>query len=141
MGKDLYATPLPEEVDIAIFNAFPKDNELMQASMATIPSRSGKNNLIKDDTTIVIASAAPEGLGYHTIYGPGCELAGKPSTPRHRTFIFSPNVNRWDVLGKFGDGYGFCRSWDDVINALQKHHGAGSRVAVFPCGSIQYGVT
>jgi len=139
-AKDLYATKLPESVDIAVFNAFPKDNELMQASMATVPIRSGPNTLIKDDTTIVIMSAAPEGLGYHTIYGPGCELSSVPGKPRHGTIVFSPNVNRYDALSKFGDGVEFCRSWEEVVAALKKRHNTGSKVALFPAGSIQYGV-
>lgn len=142
LGKDLYYTDFPEDVDIGIFNAFPKDTELMQAGMALVPMRGAHNaGKIQDNATIVIVSASPEGLGWHSVYGPtGSLSSGRPGSPsKWRTIIFSPGVNKWDVLAKHGPDVLHCTTWPDVLTALQRHHGDGSHAAVFPCGAMQYG--
>ena len=138
-GKNLYKTPIPENVDVGIFNAFPKDTELMQAGLAMVPLSSTKKKLLNDNATIVIASASPEGLGWHSVLGPGTALAGNPSPPRQRTIIFSPGCNKWDVLTKYGDAVCFCKTWPEVLSELQKMHGEKTHAAVFPCGALQYG--
>ncbi len=138
-GRDLYKTPIPENVDVGIFNAFPKDTELVQAGLAMVPLNSTRKNLLKEDSTIVVTAACPEGLGWHSVLGPGTALAGKPRPPRWNTIVFSPGVNRWDVLAKYGDGVRFCKTWPEVIEELQRTHGNNCHAAVFPCGAMQYG--
>jgi nickel-dependent lactate racemase len=138
-GKDLYKTPIPENMDVGIFNAFPKDTEFMQAGLAMVPMGSSRKNLLKDNATVVICSASPEGLGWHSVLGPGTALAGKPSSARRKTIVFSPGINKWDVLAKHGESYLFCKTWKEVLDELGTCYGSGTRAAVFPCGALQYG--
>lgn len=138
LGRDLYGTPVPEDVDIGVFNAFPKDTELLQAPLALVPLWSSKRPFLKEDATVVIISASPEGLGWHTVLGPGTQLAGRPSrATRWRTILFSPNVNRWDVQAKFGPETIFCQTWPEVVGTLRQAHGERAHVAVFPAGALQ----
>ncbi len=139
VGKELYATPFPDPVDVGVFNAFPKDTELLQAPMALVPLRGDNPGRLKADATLVIASASPEGLGWHTIFGPGTALGDKIPAPKWKTIIFSPGVNHWDVRAKYGDDVHFCKTWPEVIEELQRTHGDTCHAAVFPCGAMQYG--
>jgi hypothetical protein len=138
-GKDLYRTPIPENADVGIFNAFPKDTEFVQAGLATVPLSGTKKNLLKDGATVVICSASPEGLGWHSVLGPGTALAGKPTHPKRRTIVFSPGINKWDVKMKHGEGFVFCKTWPEVLEELKAKHGDDTKAVVFPCGALQYG--
>ena len=55
-------------------------------------------------------------------------------------YIFSPGLNRYDVddQWKGREQIQFCKTWADLIAALERKHGTSARVCVFPCGSIQY---
>jgi hypothetical protein len=139
LGKELYATPVPREADVAVFSAFPKDTELLQAPLALVPMY-GHRDVLRPDGTLVIASACPEGLGWHSVLGPGTQLAGRPSAPWPRTIVYSPGVNRWDVQAKFGETAVHCATWEEVSVHLRRDHGEGARVVVFPAGALQYGV-
>ena len=138
-AKSLYATPVPTAVDVAVFNAFPKDTELLQAPLALVPM-SGHADLVRPGGTIVIASASPEGLGWHSVLGPGTQLAGRPSAPRTRTIVYSPGCSKWDVHSKFGEGVHACKTWPEVLDLLTQAHSGSAEVAVFTAGALQYGV-
>ncbi len=136
-ARDVYRTPLPRgPVDVVVCGAFPKDTELLQAPLALVPLH-GHPELLRTDSSVVIASACPEGLGWHSVLGPGTQLAGRPSA-RPGTIVFSPGVNRFDVAAKFGERALHCATWDDVAAEVGRRHGPGPRVAVFPAGALQY---
>jgi nickel-dependent lactate racemase len=137
LGADLYATPIPDSFDIGVFNAFPKDTELCQAPLALVPLGNTRKKPLKPDSTVVICAACPEGLGWHSVLGPGTALAGKPGRREHRTVVFSPGVNRWDCAAKFGPDALHCKTWPAVLEVLEKAHGSRAKVAVFPAGALQ----
>ncbi len=137
LGKQLYATPMPQRLDVGVFNAFPKDTELVQAPLALVPLHSSAHDPFHDGSTIVICSACPEGLGWHSVMGPGTALAGRPGKPSRRTLLLSPGVNRWDAQAKFGPAVTHCTGWSQVMDILQEHHGDGTTAGVFPAGAIQ----
>jgi nickel-dependent lactate racemase len=137
LGADLYATQIPDSFDIGVFNAFPKDTELCQAPLAMIPLANTAKKPLKPDSTVVICAACPEGLGWHSVLGPGTALAGRPGKPQHRTVVFSPGINKWDCSAKFGPEAIFCKTWPEVLAVLEKAHGAQAQVAVFPAGAMQ----
>jgi len=137
LGGEVYGTPMPDEVDIGVFNAFPKDTELCQAPLALVPLSSTDKSPLKDSSTVVICTACPEGFGWHSVMGPGTALAGKPGKRSHRTVVFSPGVNQWDVMAKFGEDVTHCRTWAQVLEFLRPAHGDQARVAVFPTGAMQ----
>lgn len=138
LGAQLYATRIPDSFDIGVFNAFPKDTELCQAPLALVPLGGSKKKPLKDSSTIVICSACPEGLGWHSVLGPGTALAGRPGKPQHRTVVFSPGINQWDCIAKFGSEAVFCKTWSEVLGVLEKAHGTQAQVAVFPAGALQH---
>jgi nickel-dependent lactate racemase len=145
LGRELYATEVPRQADVLICNAWPKDTEGTQSAMALVPLHDRRAQAIKQDGTVVIATASPEGLGYHSLMGPGTRLrrralaAGEgPRGGAH--VIFSPNLHREDVRAMWGEGVEHCRAWEDLISLLEAAQGAEAKVCVFPCGAMQYGV-
>jgi nickel-dependent lactate racemase len=137
LGRQMYATKMPETFDVGIFNAFPKDTELCQAALAMVPLAGVKQSPLKETSTIVMCSASPEGLGWHSVLGPGTALRGQPGSRTHRTILFSPGVNKWDCLSLFGQDVIFCKTWPEVLAELEKHHGPKTHAAVFPAGAMQ----
>jgi hypothetical protein len=147
IAKELYATDLPEEMDIVIANAWPKDTEGTQASMALVPVRGSSRQVLSEGGTLVITAACPEGLGFHSVMGPGTlfrnrgHRSGTGGTTRRARgldMLFSPGMNRYDVRDQFGPEVQFHKTWDALIAALQSKHGTQAKVCVLPCGSIQY---
>lgn len=137
LGRQMYATEIPEEFDIGIFNAFPKDTELCQAGLAMTPLSGTQKKPLREGGTIVMCSASPECRGWHSVLGPGTALRGKSGRRAQRTILFSPGVNKWDSLSLFGEDVSFCKTWPEVLAELSKFHGAGSKVAVFKAGALQ----
>ena len=137
LGRTLYATEVPDAFDIGVFNAFPKDTELCQAGLAMTPLAGTKKNPFSENSTTVMCSASPEGLGWHSVLGPGTALRGKPGKPARRTILFAPGVNKWNSISLFGEEVIFCKTWDEVQSELERHHGPGSKVSVFPAGALQ----
>ena len=137
LGQIYYGTDIPDAIDIAICNAFPKDTELCQAGLAKVPLNSAKKNPLHENSSVVICSASPEGQGWHSVLGAGTSLRGKPGPPTHHTVLFSPGVNKWDSLALFGEATDFCKTWPEVVEKLKERHGEGAQVAVFPAGALQ----
>ena len=139
LGAELYGTqmPPPGSVDVGVFNAFPKDTELCQAGLALVPLGSCPHDPIAGGGTVVIASACPEGLGWHSVLGPGTALRAPPQPPSRRTLLFSPGVNQYDCQALYGEYVELFRNWEDLLGRLLEIHGSGARVSVFPCGALQ----
>lgn len=142
-GAELYGTSMPAAgtVDVGVFSAFPKDTELCQAGLALVPLGSCPHDPIAAGGTVVIASACPEGLGWHSVLGPGTALRAPPQPPAHRTLVFSPGVNRYDCQALYGEHVGLFREWEELIGQLEAIHGGGPRVSVFPAGALQMAAT
>ncbi|NKB67228.1 MAG: DUF2088 domain-containing protein [Candidatus Latescibacteria bacterium] len=137
LGRELYATHIPDEIEIGVFNAFPKDTELCQAGLGMVPLNSSSKKPLGPNSTVVLCSASPEGLGWHSVLGPGTALRGQPGKRSTRTILFAPGVNHWDSKSLFGEDTIFCKTWPEVIAQLKKYHGDGARVDVFTAGAIQ----
>ena len=153
IAKSLYATEMPEGMDVVIANAWPKDTEGTQIAMALVPVRGTSRQVVHEGGSWVVTAGCPEGLGYHSVMGPGTlfRMAGKRSgtggtvrQAKELDFIFSPGLNRYDVQAQFGSRADigarlqFCKTWDALIEALVAKHGPNARVCVLPCGSMQY---
>jgi nickel-dependent lactate racemase len=153
IAKALYRTEVPVGMDIVIANAWPKDTEGTQISMGLVPIRGTSLEVVKEDGSLVITAACPEGLGYHSIMGPGTLFrmrgtrsgsGGSERQTRWIDYIYSPGLNRYDVRAQFGSradvgpNLQFCKTWSALIEALERKHGASARVGIFPCGAIQY---
>ena len=151
IARKLYRTEMPEGKDIVVCNAWPKDTEGTQAGMAAVPLNGTTKQVLKDGGTLVIAAACPEGLGFHSVMGPGTLFRnrGRAGTgghgeaarnrPRVNRIFFSPNMNKYDCRAQYGEETLFCKTWAAVLEALDGRYGPSPEVAVFPAGAIQYG--
>ncbi|MEE2659110.1 MAG: lactate racemase domain-containing protein [Candidatus Latescibacterota bacterium] len=138
LGRQRYATPIPSTpVDVGVFNAFPKDTELCQAGLAMTPLSGANPTLLREDSTVVILSASPEGLGWHSVLGPGTALRGNPGPRSHRTFLLSPGVNRYDCEMLYGSHVCHFTDWGPLLAELIQIHGDSAGAAVFPAGALQ----
>ena len=148
IGKDLYRTKVPADMDIVVCNAWPKDTEGTQAGMGRVPLYATRNEALKPDGTLVITAGCPEGLGFHSVMGPGTTFRTRGRSgvggrirpvPQVRQIVFSPGMNKYDVRAQFGEHVLFCKTWPDVLTILQREHGESANVSVFPYGAIQHG--
>jgi hypothetical protein len=136
---------VPKAADVVICNAWPKDTEGTQSAAAMLPLHKARSRALKPGGTLVVATASSEGLGFHSLLGPGTALRRRMlDNPRAKVHwadvVFSPNLCREDVRGLYGDEAAFCQTWPEVIARLEEKHGRSARVTVFPCGAIQEGI-
>jgi len=146
LARKVYATKVPEgPIDIGIFNAYPKDNEFIQAGNAFNVWDNRNEDLIRPGGAIVLTTASSEGRGFHSLGDKNMRLnirahdrgpAGKMFENR-KFIVFSPNVSPADVYDRYPDTTIFCKKWAEVIDVLQVEYGKDSRVVVFPCGTLQ----
>jgi nickel-dependent lactate racemase len=141
LARRIYATPVPAGWDVGFFNAYPKDNELVQAAMGFNIWGSAPEPIVHERGTVVLCTAASEGAGFHALYGPGMRLGRDRNMAAdfasRELLIFSPGINRHDLPPATRAATTLCRTWDEVIVALRDRHGPGTRAAVFPCGALQ----
>lgn len=143
LARQVFATNMPEGWDIGIFNAYPKDTEFIQAGMAFNVWHSAPKPPVREGGTVVLCSAASEGWGFHSLHGPEMRLPNVGS-PRGRfgnraMIVLTPGIGSRDLSPEYRNDVTLCRSWPEVLAALEARHGPGTRAAVFPCGSIQLG--
>ena len=137
----VYKTPAAASLDVAIFNCYPKDTELIQAENAFMFMHSAPEKCIHEKGTVVVASACSEGMGEHGLFDPEGVLYRKPVAKRfladrHLVF-YSTGISRDDFYKIYWEGYDFCSSWDEVLQILDKRHGPKARMGIFPNASIQ----
>jgi hypothetical protein len=149
IARQVYATAVPEGVDVGIFNAFPKDNEFLQSGncLNVYHSASSSRPIVHEGGTVVQCSASSEGPGFHSLMGAGMPLDWPGSyaeevTPRDLIY-YAPGITSRDLnrATREDPKVTFCSSWPDVVVKLREKHGARARVAVFPCSSIQLAET
>jgi hypothetical protein len=141
IAKRVLSTPCPEGCDIGVFSLYPKDTEFIQHVTALSPLKTAPAPIVREQGTVVIAAAANEGFGYHSLFGPGMQLAiRKPTRVRDRDLVFfSPGISAGELTDDARAGTTLVPTWDDTVSWLRNKHGDSARVAVFPCGTIQLG--
>jgi len=145
LALKVYSTEVPRGVDIGIFNAYPKDTDLVQAPNAFNVHGNSTIDIVREGGTLVVVTASTEGKGYHSLQDRGMRLyvpLGENSLYRRiiknkRIIIFSPNINLFDIEEYWPKGTLLIRKWTDVIEELRREHRDRARVVVFPCASIQ----
>ena len=141
LARRVYGTAVPSGLDVAILNAYPKDTDLFQASLALQLYMSAGDGLVKKDGVIVIASASPEGGGFHSLEGYQMRLYGYHDQSKalgDRTLcIFSPNVTSKEVGKYYSPSTLYFDAWEKLIAYLQQRFSHPCSVGIFPCASIQ----
>ncbi|MFX1307538.1 MAG: nickel-dependent lactate racemase [Promethearchaeota archaeon] len=143
-GKEIYSTELPTNLnlDIGFFNLYPEDTELSQAIKGF---NFYSSNLIKSDGAIVFLTAASEGRGFHSLQGEtggklyqnwGDSIKVQWILKKRKFGIFSPNINKADVLHFYPERTIFKNDFKDMVKELENIYGEYPKVGIFPC-SIQ----
>ena len=141
-------TQLVENADITISSAFPKDTEYSQIGTSFAVLGHHKERCVKRDGTIVCMTAASEGPGFHSLFGPGMSLFSPhddniPPLELHgtQTLIYSDGVTQIDIKQFYrGQPPVINRSWDEILKQLmEKFEGKKPVVAIYPMGAIQIG--
>ena len=142
LARQVYATEMPTEpVDIVFTNAYPKDTDFLQAGMGLNVLSSTPRRVVKENGTVVLITASPEGRGFHGLYSPGMmydrlrDAPGGHIDPAFRgtqMVYYSPAITAADARSN-----AVYREWDALIAFLRGRHGEHATAAVFPCGSIQ----
>ncbi len=141
-AREVYATALPDEpFDIVILNAYPKDDELLQAENAFMFHHTAPPNYLKEDGVIVVASACSLGMGHHGLFGVNQRLYRKPSPKgflgNRQLVAFMPGVTSEEFYEVYWEGYSHFREWEEMLAFLHKRYPNGARVGMLPWGSIQ----
>ncbi len=149
LAKRVYATTVPQNLDIGVFNTFPKDTEFIQCTNALNVWSNYEKNVVKEGGAIVVATAGTEGRGFHSLVDRGMRLhfrmekrAGIRDVVSNRQLIFfCPNINYSDLYEHYPKGTLLFRKWNDVVKELSRRYGVDTQVAVFPCGTLQFDET
>jgi lactate racemase len=139
IAKRVFSTHTPSGCDVGVFSLYPKDTEFMQHITAMSPWKTAPDPIVVEDGTVVIAATSSEGLGYHSLFGPGMRLAAKrPTRVRGRDLIFyAPGMSRGGLSDDTRPGTVLLPTWEDTVAWLTAKHGAKASVAVFPCATMQ----
>jgi hypothetical protein len=147
-ASQVYATDLPVGADVGVFNAFPKDTEMLQALNALAPWNpvAGKGaDVVRPGGTIVVITAASEGHGWLGLINPGAPLhQRRDQHPVYREmlasralYFLSPNLGPADLLDHYPPEVKVVPDWPSLSAELQRRHPEPSTVAFFPSGPLQ----
>ena len=141
-AREVYATALPQEpFDLVILNAYPKDDELLQAENAFMFHHTAPAGYLKEDGVIVLASACSLGMGHHGLFGVHQRLYRKPVKKGflgERLVVgFMPGVTSDEFHQIYWEGYPHFGEWGEVVAFLRARFPNGARVGVLPWSSMQ----
>lgn len=141
LAQKVYATHLPSPVDVAIFNAYPKDTDLIQMINALHISIEADFGFVAKQGKLVVTTASSEGLGTHYLFGKGMRLE-EPLDPDaafggRELLVFCPNVNQMDFRHFIPRGGTLFNRWEDLLAYLIGQYRDSCKLAVFPTGSMQ----
>ncbi|MFX1315371.1 MAG: lactate racemase domain-containing protein [Promethearchaeota archaeon] len=145
-AKKVYSTQMPvnSDLDIGFFNLYPEDTELSQA-IKGFNFLFSTQGLIRKNGAIIFLTAASEGRGFHSLqaetgaklYKNWGEILWFKTFIETKNFgIFSPNVNKTDVLHFYPSKTKFWKNFREMVDTLEEIYGKSPKVGIFPC-SIQ----
>jgi nickel-dependent lactate racemase len=137
IAAEFYDTVAPVGADVCVLSSYPKDNEFLQYAAAFTPLQSAPEPLVRPGGTVVMASAASEGPGFHSLFGPGMRFGGPlPRPPGECEFaFFAPGVSRGDLTDR--ERIPLFETWEQTRRWLAARHGRNAEVTVFPCAVTQ----
>jgi lactate racemase len=141
-ARQVSATVLPPPADVAVFNAYPKDTNLLQSINALNAIGYDLRAAIPPDGTAVLAAACSDGLGLNYLESTGMRLYLRFTREmmglgKHSAIIFSPNLSPAEVRQMYPDDTLLFDRWEDVVEELARRHGDRASATVFPCGALQ----
>jgi nickel-dependent lactate racemase len=138
-ARRVMSTDTPVDVDICVLSLYPKDGEFLQHLTALAPYLTASEPVVRKGGTVVIALAGAEGVGFHSLFGPGMAMAAPRATRlRDRDLIFfAPGVSTGTLPPNVAEETVLHHTWEATVEWLQRKHGTAARVAVFPCATMQ----
>lgn len=138
-ARQVMATATPKGLDVCVLSLYPKDGEFLQHVTAFAPYRSAPEPLVKPGGSVVVALAAHEGTGFHSLFGPGMELSQRRATSlrQRRLAFFSPGLRPGLVPAAVRSDTIVHTRWEDTVSWLAEAHPGPVEAAVFPCATMQ----
>jgi len=139
-ARSHYAATNTRDNDIVIANAYNKAAEFNMAMANALPA------VNRQGGDIVLIANSPSGQDVHYLFDSfGKTISGRLGRP----MMVAPHINKLifyteypeaKLLDRFSDRDKvlLISEWKNVIQTLEKSHGAGTKVAVFPGADIQY---
>ena len=140
-ARTVYGTAFPPPADIAVFNAYPKDTDLVQVLNSMNAVGRDLRRAIKPCGSAVLATACTHGAGIHYLLSSGMRAHGPLRRERLHLgekglIIYSPNLSFADIQ-EFPEDTCLFNGWPEVIAELGRRHGDGATVSVFPNAALQ----
>jgi len=139
VAKRTYLTDSPTGVDVAIANAYLRENQAISAmGIAT--------HAVRDGGTVVLITHAPEGQNAHYLYGKFGKRSGgalwsrPPSFSKRMTIIVYSRYPEKDPSLEIADPERLVRTktWNETVEAIQvSTEKSNPRVVVLPTAGVQ----
>lgn len=139
IAKKHYATQIVQDVDIAVGNGYPIENQAYKGLGICGES-------VKVGGDIVILAYTPEGCRIHYYRGKfGKNYGGKGWTPEvyikktskmGRLIVVTPHIHLTDKFYYREDSV-WVKSWDEALEKLEAKNRGDVKVAIYPCATIQ----
>jgi nickel-dependent lactate racemase len=141
-ARRIYATPLPPPADIVIFNAYPKDTNLLQSVNAFNVANFDPDRLMYSHSSAVVITAACDGAGLNYLESPGMrgELRLSKEMMRlgpHGLIVFSPHLSSLEARHLYPEDTVVFETWPQVVAELARRHGSAARVNLYPYAALQ----
>ena len=139
IARRVFATSAVPGADVSVLSLYPKDSEFLQHVTAFAPYRTAPEPLVRRGGSVVVALAGSEGLGFHSLFGPGMAMAAPAATrlSGRGLAFFCPNLERGELALEVAADTLLFDQWSDTVAWLEARHGGSARVSVFPCATIQ----
>ncbi len=138
VARRVFSTPTPAGRDICVLSLYPKDSEFLQHVTAFAPYKTAPEPIVREGGTVVVVVSGAEGLGSHSLFGPGMKLAvQRPTRVKGRDLIFFAPRTDPGTLPTTMEGTVLLRTWADTLEWLERKHGAAATVSVYPCATMQ----
>jgi lactate racemase len=141
-ARRVSATELPPLADVAVFNAYPKDKNLLQSINALNVIAYELPRAIRSDGTVILAAACPEGMGLNFLESLGGKVYLKFTREqmglgKHGAILFSPNLSYAEVSQLYPDDTLVLNRWGQVVEEIVRRHGDAASATVFPTAGVQ----
>jgi nickel-dependent lactate racemase len=140
LGYKMHSAPSPtKKADIVIVNAYPQADQGIDWSGAQESLREGGTAIAIHHFTLGRAHLHYRGERMRSQWRRLQGYPGKrwPVKQANNVMVFSDKLSRSHILD-YDDRVEWATSWDAIIDKLQTLHGNDARVAVYPCGKIQF---
>ena len=142
MANGVLRTPTAKDADIVVANAYPRNRQAHAV-------REWARASLRDGGSAVIIAQHPDALStmhylnerrYHEghWYWENSENDRNTVDQAAQLIIFSQYMQKRDVDKFSSKNLRLARSWDEVLNLLQKQHRTDARVALYPYAGIQH---